>query len=276
MKYLLPCLALLITACSPSVETKGADKSPTSEISGAVDLRMTSEIQTSVRAVDLTIIPNDVATWVSQIILTDSSGALHSVSANGGETKALGLSAVDTLGLMRKGAPGILLSIVKDGSLFAAIESDDEGTLKPIPLSGPTLSLSGFCSYIAAPSDTFHVISGDKILALNIDVDGKNLIRVSKSSELEKCPAAKGLLSHNRSAPFLPLRDADSRAISITPGITTDGVSTVAAAVETMDNLGGPFNKGAVIVADAKAPRLVLISRSFAQEILTGKTLTSP
>ena len=166
-------LALILSACGGE---------PTEALpEGTVGLRITSEIPTKVKADRISVIPNDVAPWVSQILLL-SDGQLYRTTANGGQAQAVnGGTLKDMIGLMRKGEAGTVLTLTREGKLSAMIEKDDEGRLARLNVSAKSENYDGFCQGFTAPLDTVHAYSGKTLVTLKVSYDGDSLMRVERA-----------------------------------------------------------------------------------------------
>lgn len=266
-------------------------------------LTVTADINMGIMAKDITVIPNDVAPWLSHIVVISEDGELYQTALDSGEAKPLGARAVDAIGLMRMEAPGVVLTLSEMGGLDAYIESNDAGELASLPVNGPDLGtnmrIEQFCSASTAPSDTIYAVAGGSVMRMAILVEGTDQIRLSKTDSqvwdggddtscvmIGDTPSAVtsanpvSLLGDGNDALFIrPLapndyiavsRNADDigAAVSIGAGLSTEGLSAASASYVSNDSLGGVFRDGAIILADANAPRLVLISKPFAQKTL--------
>jgi len=137
--FCIPLAALILTACgSKDVEVLPAD---------TVALRITSEVPAGVKAQRISVIPNDVAPWLSQILLL-ADGQLYRTTAN--------------------------------GKLTAMIEKDDEGRLARMNVSSKADSYGGFCQTDAAPSDTVTAYSSKSLITLQISYEGNELMTVEE------------------------------------------------------------------------------------------------
>jgi len=176
MKHLIylssAALALLLTACG--------NKDIVTLPSDTVGLRITSEIQAGISADRITVIPNDVAPWLSQILLL-SGGDLYRTSAGGGKAQNVnGGDLKDMVGLMRKGEAGTALTLNQAGNLTALIEKDDEGRLARMNVSAKAESYDGFCQSSKAPSTKVIAFSKKTLFTLEIDYDGDDLMTVTQ------------------------------------------------------------------------------------------------
>lgn len=175
MKQIL-CLSVAVFALSAcgkkDVETLPAD---------TVGLRITSEVAAGVKAGRISVIPNDVAPWLSQILLL-ADGQLYRTFANGGKVQAVnGGTLKDMIGLSRIGAAGTALTLTKEGELSALIEKDDEGRLARMNTSAKASSYDGFCQTVGAPSDTVWAFEGKSIITLNISYQGDNVMTIEET-----------------------------------------------------------------------------------------------
>lgn len=170
--FCIPLAALILTACgSKDVEVLPAD---------TVALRITSEVPAGVKAQRISVIPNDVAPWLSQILLL-ADGQLYRTTANGGKAQAVnGGTLKDMIGLMREGAAGTVLTLTSEGKLTAMIEKDDEGRLARMNVSSKADSYGGFCQTDAAPSDTVTAYSSKSLITLQISYEGNELMTVEE------------------------------------------------------------------------------------------------
>lgn len=285
--------ALTLTAC-------GGEAAAPDASSETIDLRVTAEVNTGVNAQHITVIPNDVAPWLSHIILISDDGALYQTALDSGKAKPLGAKAIDAVGLMRAQAAGVVLTLSGGGTVSAMIESDDEGNLSPLPVSTTIAALSGFCGAASAPSDTVYAQTpGGDVLSLGVLVQESQVIL----SEIERfdgdadavcyvsgddvkfqprgSAAQFGVLSLDGNNVTLSPKQtgaslSNGSAVTITPGLSTPGLSSASAITATTDSLGGAFRDGAIIMADADAPRLVMISAGFAQSVLAPNESATP
>ena len=273
--------------------------------SRTIDLRVTAEIETGVNAKHVTVIPNDVAPWLSHIILIGEDGELYQTALDSGKAKALSAKAVDAVGLMREKAAGVVLTLSEAGTVSALIETDDAGNLGAITVSANLPTLANFCAADQAPRDTVHAMSTDgDILSIAVLVQESQII-LSEANRIEGQKGAADCIVRNDIAQFqngasgaaqlgvlnfsgaqstisaaatgeLTWRgDTDAALITITPGLSTPGLSKASAIHITSDSLGGAFRDGALIIADAQEPRLVMISAGFAQNTI-GAVLAPP
>ncbi len=176
MKQLLPLVAALtltLTACGK----KDVEVLP----AGTVGLRITSDVPIGVTADRISVMPNDVAPWLSQILIL-ADGQLYRTSTNGSQAERVnGGSLKDMAGLMRKGEPGTVLTLTTDGKLTALIEKDDEGRLARMNVSSKAESYDSFCQNDKAPTDTVMAISGKNLVSLNISYEGNELMSVKET-----------------------------------------------------------------------------------------------
>ena len=165
--------ALLLTSCGKKeVVVLPAD---------TVGLRITSEVPSALKAQRISVIPNDVAPWLSHILLL-SDGNLYRTTANGGKAQAVnGGRLKDIAGLMRKGEAGTVLTLTTDGKLTAMIEKDDEGRLARMNVSSKAESYDGFCQNAEAPTDTVTAFTGRTLITLNIGYEGDDLMTVTET-----------------------------------------------------------------------------------------------
>ena len=177
MNYLtISVLALTLTACGGKKETALP--------AATVDLRITAEVPAGVKADRITVIPNDVAPWVSQILLL-SGQSLYRTSAGGGKAQSVSVSnLMDILGLMRAGAAGTALGLTQDGKLTALIEKDDDGRLARMNVSSDTANYDGFCNNAKAPLDAVIAFSGKDLITLRISYEGNDVMSVSETTRL--------------------------------------------------------------------------------------------
>lgn len=149
---------------------------------GTVGVRITSAVETGITAERLTVIPNDVAPWVSQILIL-SKGQVYRTTATGGKAQSVNAGTVkDMIGLMRKGEAGTALTLTQDGQLSGLIEKDDEGRLARINVSAKATTFDGFCQSTQAPTQTVSAFSGKDLVALKISYDGNEVIRVTETA----------------------------------------------------------------------------------------------
>lgn len=289
------CLLPLLLACGG-----GDNTAPTGPDAPSASLTVTAEINTGVNTARITVIPNDVAPWLSHIILIDTEGALYQTALDSGKAKPLNAKAVDVIGLMRMEAPGVMLTLSEAGTISAFIESNDEGDLAPLPVSAPPLSLERFCQSATAPSDTVHAVTQDgTVVSLAVLVEGTDQIRLSETNRASFTGGGQCVMTGDTPtsitadqqiavlstdnddivlSPQAPADDIaiaqvnsdDRTTVSISAGLSTPGLSSARAAYVSDDSLGGVFRDGAVIFADAEAPRLVLISKPFAAQTLSA------
>ena len=147
---------------------------------GTVGLRITSEVPIGVTADRISVMPNDVAPWLSQILVL-ADGQLYRTSTNGSQAERVnGGSLKDMAGLMRKGQPGTVLTLTTDGNLTALIEKDDEGRLARMNVSSKAKRYDSFCQNDKAPTDTVVAISGKSLISLNISYEGNELMSVEE------------------------------------------------------------------------------------------------
>lgn len=289
--------ALFLAACS------GDTSAPLAPPSDTIDLRVTAEVETGVNARHITVIPNDVAPWLSHIILIGEDDALYQTALDSGKAKALNAKAVDAVGLMREKAAGVVLTLSKAGTVSALIETDDAGNLGAITVSANLPPLSRFCAADKAPRDTVYAMSTDgNILSIAVLVQESQIIlseteRMDSQNGASDCIVMGGLpqfqnsgtqlsvlnfgeaqstLSVNASGALTWRSGADAARIAITPGLSTPGLSKASAVYTTPDSLGGAFRDGAIIIADADAPRLVMISAGFAERVLAPNESATP
>lgn len=271
MKKILPVLSLtlLMTACGPP-KTEG---NVSLSADPAIDLRVTSEIETGLRATAITVMPNDAAQWLAQVVMIDEDGKLYQSGLSARKARPMSGTARDIAGIMRRGAAGLVLTITPEGSLGGFIESDDLGTLLPLTVSAPQQKFESFCVTDTAPENTVYVRTNNGALALDIDVIDNQAVTLSISGDqLQQCPKTQSLFAQENGAYALPLRLQNGRAVTLTNGITIQGADDLLALYSTTENLGGPYNKGAILAADADTDRILTISLEFAQKILAPKT----
>ncbi|MGB0907922.1 MAG: hypothetical protein ACPGVT_10550 [Maricaulaceae bacterium] len=270
MKYTASLLALtfVLTACgSPE-----SDSAPPLSAKAPVDLRVTAELETGIMAKAITVMPNDAAQWVSQVVMIDENGDLYQSGLDDRKARHVKGKATHIAGIMRRGAAGLVLSLTPSGGFGAYIESDDEGTLAPLPISAPDIKPKGFCVSASAPEDSIYVRTEDGAQAMLIDVTEDNsAVSLSLGGDpLEACPNISTLFAYEGDSYALPPRLVDGRGVSITEGITIAGASALSGIYVTTDNLGATYSKGAVLAADANAKRLVIISLEFANRTLAA------
>lgn len=169
-------LALTLTACgSKDVIVLPAD---------TVGLRITSEVPAGLKADRISVMPNDVAPWLSQILLL-SDGKLYRTSATGGKAQGVnGGNLKDMIGLMRKGDAGTILTLTRDGKLTAMIEKDDEGRLARMNVSAKAESYDGFCQGQKAPTTTVTAFTRKALVTLKIDYEGSDLMTVTETARV--------------------------------------------------------------------------------------------
>ncbi|WP_371397730.1 hypothetical protein [Fretibacter rubidus] len=277
------CITLGLSAC-------GSDSSQSTNTDSVTELRVTAEVNTNVNAAHITVIPNDVAPWLSHIILIDQDGDLYQTALDSGVAKPLNMKAVDAVGLMREQAAGVVLTLSEAGTISALIESDDEGNLSPLPVSSSVGGLSRFCETAHAPSGTvFAQAEGGDVVEMGVLVQESQIIlseiERSKGQADAACYVNGDTVSFQQSSDgrFAVLDFGDRTilsaadkgavwsgggAVTITSGLSTPGIDTARAVHATSDSLGGAFRDGAIIMADADAPRLVMISAGFARSVL--------
>ena len=174
-------IAIGLTACK---QTNAP--SPLIEAEPVASLTVTADINAGIRTQKITIIPNDIAPWLSQIILIDEEGELYQTALDSGEANSLGMNAKDAIGLMRRKAPGVLLTLSETNTLSALIETSDEGDLSSITVSAPDLSLASFCQGNTAPEDNVYALTtnGD-IVNLVVLVEENESVRLSMTDRMD-------------------------------------------------------------------------------------------
>lgn len=286
--------AILLLSCG------GSDPAPNLDTSAAVTWTVTAEMDTGVNTARITIVPNDVAPWLSQIVLISTEGELYQTALDSGKAKPLNTRAKDALGLLRVQAAGVVLLISEDGKLSAMIESNDAGDLSPLPVSAPPMTLSAFCHGEEAPTDTVWALSnsGDNIkmavLVESAQIRLSELSREAATPEAIDCIMINGQpeflaestvqgasMTHEgesyRITPRAPDDDffvsssgGDVKTVSVQGGISTPGLNSSNAALVSNNSLGSVFRDGVIILSDAEAQRLVLLDKPFALQTLTA------
>jgi hypothetical protein len=185
-------LAICLAACG--------GEPPEALPKGTVGLRITSEVPSKVKADRISVIPNDVAPWISQILLL-ADGQLYRTTANGGQAQAVnGGTLKDMVGLMRKGEAGTVLTLTREGKLSAMIEKDDEGRLARMNVSAKSENYDGFCQGYTAPSDTVYAYSGKTLVTLGISYESDSLMRVERlETQNSPKPITSCLMAENLS-----------------------------------------------------------------------------
>lgn len=284
--------ALLLASCGGSEPATDVDIPP------AVSWTVTAEMETGVDSQRMTIIPNDVAPWLSQIVLISTEGELYQTSLDSGKAKPLNTRAKDALGLMRIQAAGVVLLITQDGTLSAMIESNDAGDLAPLPVSAPPMTLSSFCHGADAPTDTIWALSGSgeriemAVLVEDAQIRLSELSRMAGDSNATACVMTNGeanaltgynvqtaSVSDNGSSyliiprapkPHIQVNGDDFiGVVQVEGGISTPGLRTSNAALVSNAGLGSVFRDGVIILSDAEAQRLVLLAKPFALQSLS-------
>ena len=177
-------LSITIAACSQNKK----DLPPAEK----VGLRITAEVPTDVTANQITVIPNDVAPWLSQILLL-SDGKLYRTSARGGQTESVKVDNLkDVIGLMRAGEAGTALGLTQNGKLTALIEKDDEGRLARMNISAKSTNYDGFCKNPKAPVKTATAFSGKNLITLELSYEGNDVMTVT---ELNRSTLSKPISS---------------------------------------------------------------------------------
>ena len=201
-------LALLLTASlSLSACQTGEKPAAVSTQPPAASITVTADINTGIRTKHITVIPNDVAPWLSQIILLDTSGDLYRTALDSGKAKPLNAKAKDAIGLMRRKAPGVLLTLSDGGTLSAFIESNDEGDLSPLAVSSPNSTLSGFCHGEKAPDGTVYAITNDShLVSLAVLVEDNQHIHLSETQSVKLNSQPLGCLGF-KNEPLLRYED---------------------------------------------------------------------
>ena len=253
LKLTAAALALTLTACgSKDVEVLPAD---------TVGLRITSEVPSGISADQITVIPNDVAPWLSQILLL-SDGKLYRTSSDGGKAQAVnGGDVKDVIGLMRKGEAGTALTLTRDGKLTALIEKDDEGRLARMNVSSKANSYNGFCQGTKAPSDTVMAFAGKKLITLGITYQGNEVLRVTETdSQSFSKPISACFVTAEKtyavSGGQLFANEADTGNIAGQPRMLT-GISGAAAPV--LLYIDGANSLASLRAANPKTRRSVVI-----------------
>ena len=181
MTYMKQILSLTAAALTLTLTACGKKEVETLPV-GTVGLRITSDVPIGVTADRISVMPNDVAPWVSQILIL-ADGQLYRSSTNGSQAERVnGGSLKDMAGLMRKGEPGTVLTLTTDGKLTALIEKDDEGRLARMNVSAKAKSYDSFCQSAKAPTDTVIAISGKSLVSLNISYEGNELMTVEETN----------------------------------------------------------------------------------------------
>lgn len=166
--------AITLSAC-------GGSKAPPLP-DGTVGVRITSAVETGVTAERITVIPNDVAPWVSQILVL-ADGQIYRTSATGGKAQNVNAGSVkDIIGLMRKGQAGTALTLTQEGQLTGLIEKDDEGRLARMNVSAKANRFDGFCQSLKAPIQTLSAFAGKDLVTLEISYDGDEVMRVTETA----------------------------------------------------------------------------------------------
>lgn len=179
MKHLFYMTAAALTLSLSACGNKDAVVLP----ADTVGLRITSEVAAGITADRITVIPNDVAPWVSQILLL-SNGELYRTTADGGKAQGVnGGDLKDMIGLMRKGDAGTVLTLTRDGKLTAMIEKDDEGRLSRMNVSSNAKSYDGFCQNDKAPSSEVIAFSDKSLVTLKIDYQGDDVMTITTGEE---------------------------------------------------------------------------------------------
>ncbi len=185
MKHLiLPAIIGLSLSLSLSLTACGKKDTKLALPEGTTGLRVTAAIDTGVNASRITVIPNDVAPWMSQILLLEG-GKVTRTSVDGGKAQAVNAGNIkDMIGLMRKGQSGTALTLTTDGKLTALIEKDDEGRLGRMNVSSKADGYDGFCQGINAPETELTAFSGKKLVTLSLAYEGDSLITVTETGSL--------------------------------------------------------------------------------------------
>ncbi len=233
MKHLiLPAIISLSLALSLAACGKKDATAPLPE--GTIGLRVTAAIDTGVNASRITVIPNDVAPWMSQILLLEG-GKVSRTSVDGGKAQAVNAGNIkDMIGLMRKGQSGTALTLTADGTLTALIEKDDEGRLGRMNVSSKASGYDGFCQSNHAPETELTAFSGKKLITLSLAYKGDSLLSVTETGSIT--------LPKPISACF----DTDALTLSIAKGRLYSGTSDVVAitgvnSLATLSNAAVPI-----------------------------------
>ena len=166
-------LALCLSACNGSQQAETP--------SNVTGLRITAEVATDVKAERISVLPNDIAPWLSQILLL-SDGQLYRTSAGGGKAQAVNAGDVkDMIGLMRKGKAGTALTLTKAGKISALIEKDDEGRLARMNVSTKAESYDGFCQNLTAPNKQVIAYSGKDIITLDVSYESDQVVTIAET-----------------------------------------------------------------------------------------------
>lgn len=141
MRYTYLALAFLV-ACSsePSIKTVPV------EDMDVFSIRATGNISTPAIMTDVAYVPNNVASWMSQIILLSEDGDIWQTTSDGDTPRRVSKGDYqDIRGLRRDNEPGIFLAAQPDGRVSAFIEREDIGNYKPMTISQGSFGVKQFC-----------------------------------------------------------------------------------------------------------------------------------
>lgn len=134
---------LLLTACSGDAPppTTALDDMP------VFTIRATGDIETPVPMVDASFVPNNVASWASQIILLSDGGDIWRTNSDGERPLLISKGTYrDVHGLTRDNSSGVFLAALPDGRASAFVERDDIGNFKPMTVSQGSFGIKTFCN----------------------------------------------------------------------------------------------------------------------------------
>lgn len=268
-------LTAILTACgSPQIESADSKSSSAADII----VRATSDLEAPASIVEVTFVPNSVATWLGHIIMIDKNADLYR-STTDSKVKLIDEGDYKSVfGIARVKQPGVFLAVTKSGSLKAFIESDDDGNFKALPISiNPDTRLTKFCQN-AVPSQ-------NKLWALNKDgaVKGFNVV-VTDNASVALEPLAKDIIGNNKNSTtcaaltydadksltldkttphLLMSAGEESKTISITNGLSIRGISNPGYVGITTANMGSVYSGGVILTSEKNSGRIVLIARDY-------------
>jgi len=283
MKYIYGLLfAIILTGCQDSsqhIQTDHKDQnaqSPhlsTPPFSPTISLRPTLGLETAEPIITADFMPNLAVSWLGQVIMLGESGTLYHARINAGAPKIVAMGPYkDIRALARESEPAAFVAINKMGQADIFIESDDEGHFKSFPIADSP-SLEGFCrngdaSLIIRSGDTLYDIIIDKNETARLVAKDGSTIRLAPCLK-NAAPIANGVLKTNAPHQGLTfLANGKEDIIELTDALSVKGIVSARFVEGTYLSMGSTFNDGAIIVADATAPYIVIIARPYLEKAL--------
>jgi|GEM_PF-5177113 len=267
-RFSLLCFAIIaLTACSaPSGDEVLAPETlalPLESISITTSFDMTIDVM------DTAVVPNTVASWLSQLIIVGKDGNLYRTSLNPPQVQLIQKGDfVSALSIKRDKQPGIFFAKTRDNRISGFIESNDESDFRAIVVSAE--AFGQFCSDKTPHEDFFYAYSVEgELNKYTVTIDNQAAVITRSNSEAlddHLCPEAS--IRINPTGPNILLGIPPTRQIELANGLSQSGIADPDYVAILPVPMGAALNTGVVLATNHEENRAAVVALDYFNDVI--------